>query len=84
MLKTARRDSEKDNNKDDSPVSTPKMSGTQIDEPIVSDLKLPTRPGFKPPIDFPPLPVYPSVVDLSEPKIPPIWPPSKINPKIQR
>lgn len=57
MSKTARGDSEIDNDKEDSPFSTPKMSATPIDEPIVPDLKLPTRPGFTPPSDFPPLPV---------------------------
>lgn len=43
MSKTVRRDSEEDNDEEDSPFSTPKMIATQIDEKTVPDLKLPTR-----------------------------------------
>lgn len=60
MSKIVRGDSERHNDEEDSPFSTPKLNATQINEEKVPDLKLPTRSGFISPADLPPLQFTPT------------------------
>lgn len=79
VAETDKGDSEEDDDKDDSPFSTTKMSGTPLNGLRDLNPKMPTRLDFAKTSDFPSLPVFPSVSCSSEPDIPSVGPRLKLN-----